>query len=209
MSAADRIVVIAGASGESGRAVASALTGAGATVVAVGSSLGRLADVAASARFECDLAQPSAVDAVASRIRDEVGAVDGLIHLVGGWRSGQSDEGFEWLERRILTTLRNTTRAFEAELAASPSGRLGIVSSTSVDRPAWSNANYVTLKAASETWVGAIASRWAKGGTAAAVTFAVRSLGDGGTPVEVLAEHCAELWDAPASELNGSRQVLA
>jgi NAD(P)-dependent dehydrogenase (short-subunit alcohol dehydrogenase family) len=208
MSARGRVVVVAGASSESGRAVAAALTQAGAVVVAVGSSLERLADVTASFRLECDLADPVAVDGLAARIREETGKVDGLIHLVGGWRSGQSDEDFDWLERKILTTLRNTTRVLRDDLAASDAGRLAIVSSTSVDRPTWSNANYATIKAASETWVAAVARGWAKGGTAAAVTFAVRSLGDGGTPVEVLANRVAALWDAPAGELNGSRAVL-
>lgn len=210
MSVADRVVLVAGASGESGRSVARALTDAGARVVAVGSNLDRLADVAAHARFECDLADPLAVDALAARVRDEVAPIDGLIHLVGGWRGGQGDDDFVWLEERVLTTLRNTSRSFLDQLTASDAGRLMIVSSASVDRPTWSNANYATLKAAAETWVAAVASGWRKAGTGAAVSFVVNALGDGEgkTPTRVLGERAVGLWDAAAFDLNGSRISL-
>ena len=205
---AQPIVVVAGASGEAGHAIAEALEAAGMRVAALGTSADRLADVAATARYVYDLTDPSAVSAMAEQIRSELGPVDGLIHLVGGWRAGQSDEDFEWLERHILTTLRNTTRAFRPDLTASSAGRLAIVSSTSVDRPTWGNANYATVKSAAETWLASVASGWKKDGTAAAVTFVVTSLGEGGTPPQVLAERIAALWDTPTAELNGSRILL-
>jgi 3-oxoacyl-[acyl-carrier protein] reductase len=206
-SASGRTVVIAGASSASGKATAAALTAAGARVVVVGSSLDRLMDDAAAARYECDLADPVATLALADRIRSEVGPVDGLVHLVGGWRDGHDDDSWDWLSTRILTTLRNTTTAFREDLTASPAGRLAIVSSTAVDRPTWSNANYATAKAAAEAWVGAVASGWSKAGTAAAVTYVVRALGDGDgfTPVSLLATRITHLWDTPVAELNGAR----
>jgi len=206
-SASGRTVVIAGASSASGKATAAALTAAGARVVVVGSSLERLMDDAAAARYECDLADPAATLALADRIRGEVGPVDGLVHLVGGWRDGHDDDSWDWLSTRILTTLRNTTTAFRDDLTASPAGRLAIVSSTAVDRPTWSNANYATAKAGAEAWVGAVASGWSKAGTAAAVTYVVRALGDGDgfTPVSVLATRITHLWDTPVAELNGAR----
>ena len=111
------------------------------------------------------------------------------------------------MSTRILTTLRNTTVAFRDDLTASPAGRLAIVSSSAVDHPTWSNANYATAKAGAEAWVASVASGWAKAGTAAAVTFVVRALGDGDgyTPVSMLATRLTKLWDAPVAELNGSR----
>lgn len=207
MTSNGRIVVIAGSSSEAGKAIASALQQSGATVVALGSDEGRLQDVAAHARFVCDLADGDAVAALALRIHDEVGAVDGLIHLVGGWRTGHDDEGWAWLESRLLATLRHTTSAFRDDLASSPAGRLAIVSSTSVDRPTWSNANYAAAKGAAEAWVGAVASGWAKAGTAAAVTFVVRAIGtnEGYTSVDTLAHHMTDLWKAPVAEINGAR----
>lgn len=204
---AGRTVLIAGASSESGRATAEALRAAGATVIAVGSNAERLADVPADARFVCDLSDPDAVAALAQQVHSEVGRLDGLIHLVGGWRSGQDDESWQWLSERLITTLRNTTVAFRDDLVASTAGRLAIVSSTAVDHPTWSNANYATAKGAAEAWVSAVGSGWAKAGTAAAVTFVVRALGtnDGYTGVGVLAERIVDLWSAPAAQLNGSR----
>ena len=204
---APHVVLIAGSSSASGRAAAAALGASGARVVAVGSNAERLADVPAEARYVCDLSDPAATRELADQIRREVGPVDGLIHLVGGWRTGQDDESWEWLSTRILTTLRNTTVAFRDDLTASPAGRLAIVSSSAVDHPTWSNANYATAKAGAEAWVASVASGWAKAGTAAAVTFVVRALGDGDgyTPVSMLATRLTKLWDAPVAELNGSR----
>ncbi|NKX49522.1 SDR family NAD(P)-dependent oxidoreductase, partial [Arthrobacter deserti] len=112
-------VLVAGAAGASGTAVAGALMAAGAVVVAVGSNQERLAKAfpgagtagAAVATYRCDLADPAATAALAAAVRAEQGPVDGLIHLVGGWRGGggitdQSDADWDFLHRNIVTTLR-------------------------------------------------------------------------------------------------------
>ncbi|MDP1788791.1 MAG: SDR family NAD(P)-dependent oxidoreductase [Rhodoglobus sp.] len=206
----DRLVVIAGASSASGRAVAARLTDAGARVIAVGSNLGRLAAVDALARYECDLADPAAVDNLAATIRAEHGGVDGLVHLVGGWRAGRGDEDWAWLRERVVETFRNTSRSFFDDLVASAAGRLVIVSSTSVNKPTWGNANYSAAKSAAEAWARSAASGFVNGGTAASVIFVVRSLGDeeGATPHDVLAARVATLWDSSAADLNGARVSL-
>jgi 3-oxoacyl-[acyl-carrier protein] reductase len=197
-------VVVAGATSDSGRAVCSALATAGAHVIAVGSNADRLATVDAHERFVVDLEDAAAVTALATNVLD----VAGVIHLVGGWRIGQSDDDWDWLEARVLTTLRNTSRAFRDSLSAAPAGRFAIVSATAVDRPTWGNANYATLKSAAESWMRALASGWAKTGTAAAVSFVVSSLGESGTPVDVLAHAVVGLWESSATELNGTRILL-
>src|SRR3954454_15081274 len=108
MSVSGRLVVIAGATSASGLAAARELTRAGARVVAVGRSadkLGELSDAVAGLRTE--LAHPTdeaAVASLAQRVHESDGAVDGLLHLVGGWRgggglAGQSDEDYRFLER--------------------------------------------------------------------------------------------------------------
>ncbi|WP_213815348.1 SDR family NAD(P)-dependent oxidoreductase [Glaciihabitans sp. dw_435] len=207
MTEPSRTVLIAGASSAAGHACAAALQATGVRVIAVGSDAGRLADVPADASYVCDLSDPAAVLALAETVRTEVGPIDGLVHLVGGWKPGNDDATWAWLEERLITTLRNTTLAFRDDLVASPAGRLAVVSSTSVDSPTWSSANYATAKAAAEAWVGSVASGWAKAGTAAAVTFVVRALGTGenDTSVDTLATRVAGLWDAPVVELNGAR----
>lgn len=202
--AAGRRVLVAGAASEAGRAVCAALTAAGATVIAVGSNAERLAAVVAAEHHALDLTDAAAVADLHVTIGG-AGSIDAVIHLVGGWRGGRSPEDWEWLEPRILTTLRVVSTEFRDDVVASTAGRFAIVSSTGVDKPTWSNANYVTLKAAAEAWMAAMASGWAKAGTAAAVTYVVASLGDGGTPVETLGTAVSGLWNDDAPTLNGAR----
>lgn len=232
-----RIVLIAGATSESGMIVASSLDAAGARVIAVGSNEERLAQLTSrvpeALTYECDLADPTAVMKLAESVHSDVGRIDGLIHLVGGWRGGggldgQSDEDWDALSTSILTTLRNTSRTFFDDLVRSASGRLAIVSATAVDNPTASNANYAAAKSAAETWVRAVADgfRLAQSGAknkprpqhAAAVSFVIKALltpkmreeaGEktfsGYTDVQVLAEEVLALWAADAAALNGKR----
>ncbi|GEK80216.1 SDR family NAD(P)-dependent oxidoreductase [Agrococcus baldri] len=150
-------ILIAGATSALGHATASALIDAGHHVIAVGSNADRLGLVDASERFECDLTDREAVEALAA----EVGELDGLVHLVGGWRgggglAGQSDEDWAWLEARVVTTLRNTTRAFADAIGRSDAGVVAIVSTTGLERPTAGSASYVALKAAAEAWLAAV-----------------------------------------------------
>ncbi|MGC5076123.1 SDR family NAD(P)-dependent oxidoreductase [Agrococcus sp. DT81.2] len=150
-------ILIAGATSALGHATASALLRAGHHVIAVGSNDDRLGLVDASEHFECDLTDPGAVRELA----EKVGELDGLLHLVGGWRgggglAGQSDEDWAWLEARVVHTLRNTTRAFADAIGRSDAGVIAIISSTGVERPTAGNANYVALKAAAEAWLAAV-----------------------------------------------------
>lgn len=150
-------ILIAGATSALGHATASALLAAGHHVIAVGSNADRLGLVDASAHVECDLTDLEAVRSLA----EEVGELDGLVHLVGGWRgggglAGQSDEDWAWLEQRVVGTLRNTTRALAPAVGRSEAGVIAIVSTTGLERPTAGNANYVALKAAAETWLAAV-----------------------------------------------------
>jgi len=208
---AGRIVLIAGASSAAGRATAAALAASGARVVAVGSNAERLEPVEAEARYVCDLADLAAVQQLAETVRADLGPIDGLLHLVGGWRgggglAGQNDEDYDFLHTHVVATLRNTTRAFNADLLASSAGRLAVVSSVSVDRPTPGGANYATVKAAAETWVRAVGYGFAKAESdAAAVIFVVKALD--GLEAE-LASRAVLLWDVPAATVNGTRVLL-
>jgi NADP-dependent 3-hydroxy acid dehydrogenase YdfG len=212
---AGRVVLLAGATSDAGREAARAARDAGATVIATGRDGAKLdalaADVRGIATEVVDLTDDAAVEALAIRVHDGVGRVDGVLHLVGGFRRGdgipgQSDADWAALETS-LTALRHVSRAFYPDLVASPAGRLAIVSSTSASKPHRNTANYSTVKAASEAWTGAVASGFAADapGTAAAVVFAVSGLaGLEGR----LAERFVGLWAEDAAALNGSRHVL-
>ncbi|MCI4657877.1 SDR family oxidoreductase [Cryobacterium zhongshanensis] len=218
-SVAGRTVLVAGATSTAGRAVSAALAGAGARVIVVGSNGQRLdalvESVPGAFPYVCDLADPPAVTGLAERVHADHGMIDGLIHLVGGWRgggglAGQSDEDWAFLHRNIVTTLRNTTRAFNADLLASPAGRLAIVSSVSVGTPTPGGANYAAAKSAAETWTRAVGHGFAKaalpsGQTAATAIFVVRAL-DGLEPE--LAERVVALWDVPAASVTNTRIPL-
>ena len=211
---AGRLVLIAGATSASGEAVARALIAAGARVLAVGTRPDALDALRASVpgveTRACDLSDPDAVVELAMRIHLESGHLDGLIHLVGGWRggggiAGQSDEDWEFLERGFRT-LRNTTRVFYDDLVASPAGRLAIVSSTAVEKPYPGGANYAAAKAAADAWVRAIAQGFAKEAPQSAATVFVAQTLQG---LEAqLGDEVVALWDAEALAVNGRRVPL-
>lgn len=208
-------VLIAGATSAAGLAVTSALSDLGARVIAVGSNPERLQSlrdrVPNAVTHVCDLSDFAAVTALAETVRTEYGTIDGLIHLVGGWRGGggligQTEADWVFLQSQIITTLRNTTRAFNSDLLAAPAGRLAIVSSISVDKPTPGGANYAAAKSAAETWLRAVGQGFAKAGSlAAAVIFTVHALE--GLEAE-LAERVAGLWDASAKSINNTRIPL-
>lgn len=212
MSAAGRLVLIAGATSASGLAATRALVSAGARVVAVGRDAAKLEPVvAAGASAEvCDLTDEAAVGELAERIHAREGRVDGVLHLVGGWRgggglAGQSDADFRFLEGS-LTSLRHVSRVFDADLRASDAGRLAVVSSTAVARPLAGGANYAAVKAATEAWARAVAQGFAKDArdaakplAAASVIYRVKSL-DG--LEDALAQRFADLWTTDAEHVN-------
>lgn len=231
---AGRTVLIAGATSRSGAVAADALLGAGASVIAVARDPARLRALTTSLsvhdtpgaspegrrvvdsrlRVEaCDLGDEDAVRGLAAR----VGPVDGVLHLVGGWRgggglAGQTDDDYRVLDASF-TALRHTSRAFDAALRASPAARLAIVSSTAVARPLAGGANYAAVKAASEAWTRAVAQGFAKAARdageplrAASVVFRVTTL-DGRE--RDLAAAYVGLWDASAVEVNDTIVDLA
>ena len=212
---AGRTVLIAGATSTSGRAVARALVDAGATVIVVGSDQGRLDalvdEIPGVVGERADLADGDDVLELAMRVHARVGDVDGVIHLVGGWRggggiAGQTEEDYRALERSF-TALRHVSRAFWDDLVASPAGRIAIVSSTTVEAPTAGGANYTAVKAAAESWMRSLAQGLAKAeAPAAAVTFRVQSLAG---LEHRLAASVVDLWRADATGLNGRVETLS
>lgn len=201
-----KVLVIAGASGDSGQAVARRFSADGWKVVALGSNAERLESVEADERTVVDLGDAAATTRVAKAIVERWGRVDGVVHLVGGWSPGHGDATLTKLLDANLVTLRNSSLAFWDALVASGDGRMVMVSSTVVDRPVWRDANYAISKAAAETWMHSFSRSWGREGTAAAVILRVKFLGEGkgGTSFAALADACAGLWESPVAELNGT-----
>jgi 3-oxoacyl-[acyl-carrier protein] reductase len=207
----DKVIVIAGATSAAGRAVARALVGGGARVVVVGSHQGRLdeleVEIPGVVGERADLTDGDDVLELAMRVHASVGDVDGVVHLVGGWRggggiAGQTEEDYRVLERSF-TALRYISRVFFDDLVHSDAGRIAIVSSTTVEKPTAGGANYTAIKAASESWMRSLADGFRKADSpAAAVTLRVKSLA--GLEAR-LADEIVALWstDAAGGDLNG------
>lgn len=227
-----RVVVVAGATGSAGPAVVQRLVASGATVVAAARSASSLQAVVSDANAArgdgpgealgavVDLMDADATSAWAAQVAEEHGHVDGLVHLVGGWRGGKSiteTDLADWdvLHDLLIRTLQHTTRAFHDALRASDDARLALVSTIQVAEPSATNAAYAAAKAAAETWTLAVADSFG-GSHAAAVVLRIKALVtpamreskpdakfSGFTAVADLAQTVNDLWLTPADDLNG------
>ncbi|GAB2885588.1 SDR family NAD(P)-dependent oxidoreductase [Streptomyces mayteni] len=235
------VVAVAGAGGAAGHAVMLRLAQAGATVVAADADAQRLAAGVDAARFAhggatvigdtIDLLHLAATRDWAAKILKDYGRVDGLVHLVGGWRGSATfaeTDLADWdlLHDLLLRTVQHTSLAFEAPLARGGNGRFVLVSAAGAARPTAGNAAYAAAKAAAEAWTLALADGFRKtadGGPppAAASIVVVKALVNdamraerpearfaGFTDVRDLAESIGQLWSKPTEEVNGTRLWL-
>jgi NAD(P)-dependent dehydrogenase (short-subunit alcohol dehydrogenase family) len=205
------------------------LAGAGSTVCAAGrskASLERLAtEIAGIDTDVVDLLDPVATRTWAAVLSERHGRVDGLVHLVGGWRGGVPIEDApleDWdeLSALLVRTVQVTTQAFAPHLMSSSRGRFVLVSSGQAEAPTHPNAAYAAAKAAAETWTLALANRFRDSGATAnivvagaIVTPAMRAESPERdfstfTPAEEIAEAIAYLCSDAAVSMNGQRLTL-
>src|SRR5215203_2485023 len=129
----DRVIAIAGVGGGLGPLVAERLAAAGATVAGTDRSQATLDTLASelelpSERWDgrgVDLLDEGAARAWNAALVERFGRVDGLVHLVGGWRGGEPLheaplEDWSLLHDLLIRTVQHTTRAFHDQLLASP-----------------------------------------------------------------------------------------
>ncbi|HET9186210.1 MAG TPA: SDR family oxidoreductase [Solirubrobacterales bacterium] len=227
------MIAIAGVGGGLGPLVAARLGAAGAIVAGTDRSEDALAQLVRELglppeRWDgrvVDLLDPEAVSAWCAALADRFGRVDGLVHLVGGWRGGQPLhqaplEDWDLLHDLLIRTVQHTTRAFHDQLAGSDHGRFVLVSAKQAQAPSNSNAAYAAAKAAAEAWTLALADGFEPGGATAnivvvdaIVTPRMREESPGEafptfTPAEHVAEAIAFLCSDAAAEMNGQRLPL-
>lgn len=223
------VVVVTGAAGDQGRPTAAAFAAAGATVVAAGRDADRLAEVVALdpqhiVPSVVDLSDDGATQDWATALRAEHGRVDGLMHLVGGWRGGKGiveSDLADWdvLHASLIRTLQHATRALHDPILRSPHGRIAIISSTGLDTPRATNAAYLTAKAGAEMWLRAVADSYKESQAAATigrimalVTPQMQAAKPEGykkfTPVADIADWLVALYDRPADEVNGLIETM-
>ncbi|MGW0337127.1 SDR family NAD(P)-dependent oxidoreductase [Streptomyces sp. NPDC003011] len=238
------VIAVAGAGGPAGRAALLRLAEAGATVVGADNDPERLAEAVDAARYSAggatvtgetvDLLDPDSTRDWATRTEKEFGRVDGLVHLVGGWRGSETFaktnlHDWDLLEMLLIRTVQHTSLAFHEALQRSDRGRYVLISAAGASRPTAGNAAYSAAKAAAEAWTLALADYFRKAGisegadgpTSAAVILVVKALVHdamradrpnakfaGFTDVKDLAEAIAGAWEKPAAEVNGHRLWL-
>jgi NAD(P)-dependent dehydrogenase (short-subunit alcohol dehydrogenase family) len=181
-----RVIAVAGAGGGLGPSVARRLARAGATICATDVSQERLDTLgrdlgAPEDRYDArvvDLLDETAARDWAYALGERFGRVDGLVHLVGGWRGGRPLaeaplEDYEWLHDLLVRTVLHASRGFRDALAASPSGRFVLVSSSQAQAPSGTNAAYAAAKAAAEAWTLALADDFREAGSSATANVVV------------------------------------
>ncbi|MGG7575144.1 SDR family NAD(P)-dependent oxidoreductase [Streptomyces sp. BP-8] len=235
------VIAVAGAAGPAGRATLLRLAEAGAVVVGSDSNPERLAEAVDAARYAhggatvigdtVDLLDPDQTREWAARTEKEFGRIDGLVHLVGGWRGSSTfaeTDLADWdlLHRLLIRTVQHTSLAFQEPLERSGNGRFLLISAAGASKPTGGNAAYAASKAAAEAWTLAMADGFRKSGgeeglRAAAAILVVKALVNdqmraerpnakfaGFTDVKELAEAIAGVWSRPAQEVNGKRLWL-
>ncbi|MCX5207072.1 SDR family NAD(P)-dependent oxidoreductase [Streptomyces sp. NBC_00237] len=235
------VIAVAGAAGPAGRATLLRLAEAGATVVGADADVARLAEAVDAARYAhggatvigetVDLLDLDATRAWAEKTEKEFGRIDGMVHLVGGWRGSATfaeTDLADWdlLEKLLIRTVQHTSLAFQAGLQRSDKGRYLLISAAGASKPTAGNAAYAASKAAAEAWTLALGDAFRKAGgedgprTAAAILVIKALVHDamraerpnakfaGFTDVTELADAIAGVWDKPASEVNGQRLWL-
>jgi NAD(P)-dependent dehydrogenase (short-subunit alcohol dehydrogenase family) len=225
-----RVIAIAGVGGGLGPLVASRLAETGATVAGTDRDP-EVLDLLASdhglppERWDgraVDLLDEDATRDWCAGLVERFGRVDGLVHLVGGWRGGEPLHeaplaDWDLLHDLLVRTVQHTTRAFHDQLAASEHGRFVLVSAKQAQAPSNTNAAYAAAKAAAEAWTLAFADGFEPGGATANIvvidallTPRMREENPGKefptfTPAEQVAEAIAFLCSDAGEKMNGQR----
>ncbi len=226
-----RVIAVAGGAGNLGPTVVRRLAEEGALACACGRDQEGLDALASEIETAIetdvvDLLDPAAAKAWAAALAGRHdGRVDGLVHLVGGWRGGTPIEDapledWDFLSALLVRTVQHATQAFAPRLMESGRGRFVLVSAGQAQAPTHPNAVYAAAKAASETWTLALADRFKGTGSTAnivvvgsIVTPAMRAESPEKdfstfTPAEEIAEAIAYLCSDAAPSMNGQRLTL-
>jgi NAD(P)-dependent dehydrogenase (short-subunit alcohol dehydrogenase family) len=235
------VIAVAGAGGPAGRAALLRLAEAGAIVAGADNDPERLAEAVDAARYGAggatvtgepvDLLDLNSTRDWAQRVEKDFGRIDGVVHLVGGWRGSEtfiktSLDDWDFLELLLVKTVQHTSLAFFEGLQRSDRGRYVLISAAGASNPSAGNAAYAAAKAAAEAWTLALADAFRKAGgaegpTSAAAILVVKALVHeamradrpnakfaGFTDVKDLAEAITGVWEKPAPEVNGQRLWL-
>lgn len=220
----DRVVVISGATGATGKAAARGFASRGARLVLIGTDQSKLDELthdlnlpaARLLTLTVDLRNAPAVRSAAEAVTAQFGRVDGLIHLVGGWVGGKTiaetrASDFESMLSQHAWTTFHLFQAFGPRLAANQWGRVIVVSAPTALNPHGKASAYTAAKAAQENLVLNLAAELKESNVTANIiqvqSIDVSGKGKGTTPDEIVAS-MLYLCSDEASKITGARIPL-
>ena len=220
----NRVFVITGANGATGKVAAHTFAERGASLVLIGTNQSKLDDLTRgldlpAARFitlTADLRNADAVHSAAEAVTVKFSRVDGLIHLVGGWVGGNtiaetSASDFESMLGQHAWTTFNLFKEFGPLLAKNKWGRVLVVSAPTATNPQGKTSAYTAAKAAQENLVLNLAAELKESNVTANIiqvkSIDVNREGKGTTPDEIVAS-MIYLCSDEASKVTGARIPL-
>lgn len=224
MSLENRVAIISGATGVTGRLAARKLAAQGASLALLSSDqhkLDLLLDELALPpervlAIAADLNEREASFEAAKAVNAKFGWANILLHLVGGWAGGKTlvetpvDELQGMLNQHLWTTF-HLTQAFLPHLVRNGWGRVIIVSSPVAVKPPAKMGAYAIGKAAEETLMLTIAKEAKENGVTANIiqvrSIDVKGEGKGTSPDEIVAA-VLYLCSDDAAKINGVRVPL-
>lgn len=220
----NKVVVITGATGATGKVAAQAFAAGGDSLVLLSRNQAHLDALARDLNLPSDRIHTQAVDLThAAELRSaaeaasaKFGGIHILIHLIGGWTGGKTlvdtapDDFNAMLDQHVRSTF-NLFQTFVPHVVQAGWGRVLAVSSPVATRPAAKRGAYATAKAAQETLFLTLAEEL-KGTGVTANVIVVNAIdaehkGNGTTPDEIVAT-MIRLCADEADKTNGTRLPL-
>lgn len=224
MNAAQKVVVITGATGVLGNKTAHVFAERGHALALFGNHQNKLDALAGELNLPeerlftsvLNLQDGQAVHATAEAVTAKFGLVHALIHLVGGWTGGKAlpeastDDLTSMLGQHVWTTF-HLFQAFSPMLAANGWGRVMTVSASTVTNPPGKSGPYTAAKAAQENLVLTLASELKSSGVTANIiqvrAIDVENKGTGTKPEDIVAA-MLYLFSDEAGKITGARIPL-
>ena len=224
MNAAQKVVVITGATGVLGNKTAHAFAERGHALALFGNHQNKLDALAGELNLPderlftsvLNLQDGQAVHATAEAVTAKFGLVHALIHLVGGWAGGKTlpeastDDLTSMLGQHVWTTF-HLFQVFSPKLAANGWGRVMTVSASTVTNPPGKSGPYTAAKAAQENLVLTLASELKSSGVTANIiqvrAIDVENKGTGTKPDDIVAA-MLYLFSDEAGKITGARIPL-
>lgn len=170
---AGKVIVVTGAAGNVGQAVARAFAAAGGSVALVGRSAAELAPLAAELgglSIPADVTDPASVDELVAQLEAQRGRIDVLAHTVGGYAAGQAvhEAGLDVWERMMNLNARSVWvtcgRVARHMVERQTRGRILAILSKNAYRGSAKAAAYAASKAAAQRILESMAAELSEHG---------------------------------------------